>query len=164
MDWDTGFRTLKQLYIEWINKKFPLHGTGNCISILWKTIMGKSNFKRLLKKDYIYICNWITLLFLTHHCKSTVLQLKNWLKDFLWIEKYEIKLLQGNKSLWFRVGWDFLRMIQRTKDLKSRLPWWSSGREFACQCRGQGFDPWSGKSPRVAGQRSLWATTTESVL
>lgn len=34
MDWDTGFRTLEQLYIEWINKKFPLHGTGNCISIL----------------------------------------------------------------------------------------------------------------------------------
>ena len=28
MDWDTGFRTLKQLYIEGINKKLLLYGTG----------------------------------------------------------------------------------------------------------------------------------------
>ena len=25
------------------------------------------------------------------------------------------------------------------------LPWWSSGKESALQCRGRGFDPWSGK-------------------
>ena len=24
------------------------------------------------------------------------------------------------------------------------LPWWSSGYEFTFQCRGHGFDPWSG--------------------
>ena len=24
------------------------------------------------------------------------------------------------------------------------LPWWSSGKESAFQCRGCGFDPWSG--------------------
>ena len=24
------------------------------------------------------------------------------------------------------------------------LPWWSSGKESALQCRGRGFDPWSG--------------------
>ena len=28
----------------------------------------------------------------------------------------------------------------------------------ACQCRGQGFDPWFGKIPLAAGQRSLCAT------
>ena len=29
------------------------------------------------------------------------------------------------------------------------LPWWSSGRESACQCRGRGFDLWSGKIPHA---------------
>ena len=41
------------------------------------------------------------------------------------------------------------------------LPWWRSGYESACQCRGHGFDPWSGKIPRATEQLSLCATTTE---
>ena len=32
------------------------------------------------------------------------------------------------------------------------LPWWSSGKECASQCRGRGFDPWSGKIPRATGR------------
>ena len=27
------------------------------------------------------------------------------------------------------------------------LPWWLSGKEFACQCRRPGFHPWAGKIP-----------------
>ena len=34
------------------------------------------------------------------------------------------------------------------------LPWWSSGQEFALQCRGQGFDPRSGKIPHAEEQLS----------
>ena len=30
------------------------------------------------------------------------------------------------------------------------LPWWRSGWESACQCRGHGFEPWSGKIPHAA--------------
>ena len=41
------------------------------------------------------------------------------------------------------------------------LPWWRSGWESACQCRGHGFDPWSGKIPHAAEQLGPWATTTE---
>ena len=41
------------------------------------------------------------------------------------------------------------------------LPWWRSGWESACQCRGHGFEPWSGKIPHAAEQLSLCATTTE---
>ena len=41
------------------------------------------------------------------------------------------------------------------------LPWWRSGWESACQCRGHGFEPWSGKIPRAAGQLGPWTTTTE---
>ena len=34
------------------------------------------------------------------------------------------------------------------------LPWWLSGKESACQCRRQGFNPWSGKMPRASAQLS----------
>ena len=45
------------------------------------------------------------------------------------------------------------------------LPWWLSGKEFVCQCRGHGFNPWAGKIPHTVEQLSLCATTTtESVL
>ena len=40
-------------------------------------------------------------------------------------------------------------------------PWWHSGWESACQCRGHGFEPWSGKIPHAAEQLGPWATITE---
>ena len=41
------------------------------------------------------------------------------------------------------------------------LPWWRSGWESACQRRGHGFKPWSGKMPHATEQLSPCATTTE---
>ena len=41
------------------------------------------------------------------------------------------------------------------------LPWWRSGWESACQCRGHGFEPWSGMIPHAAEQLSPCTTTTE---
>ena len=41
------------------------------------------------------------------------------------------------------------------------LPWWRSGWESACQCRGHGFEPWSGKIPHAVEQLSPCATITE---
>ena len=41
------------------------------------------------------------------------------------------------------------------------LPWWRSGWESACQCRGHGFKPWSGRIPHAAEQLGPWATTAE---
>ena len=41
------------------------------------------------------------------------------------------------------------------------FPWWCSGWESACQCRGHGFEPWSEKIPRAAEQLSPCATNTE---
>ena len=36
------------------------------------------------------------------------------------------------------------------------LPWWSSGSESACQCRGCGFDPWSkNQDPTCRGATKL---------
>ena len=41
------------------------------------------------------------------------------------------------------------------------LPWWRSGWESACQCRGRGFEPWFGRIPHAAERLGPWATTTE---
>ena len=41
------------------------------------------------------------------------------------------------------------------------LPWWRSGWGSACQCRGHGFETWSGKIPHATEQLGPWATTTE---
>ena len=41
------------------------------------------------------------------------------------------------------------------------LPWWCSGWESACQCRGHGFEPWSGKIPHAVELLGPCATTTE---
>ena len=41
------------------------------------------------------------------------------------------------------------------------LPWWRSGWESACQCRGHGFEPWSGRIPHAAEKLGPWATTAE---
>ena len=42
------------------------------------------------------------------------------------------------------------------------LPWWSSGEESACQCRGHRFDPWSGMIPHASDQLSPYATAAKS--
>ena len=54
----------------------------------------------------------------------------------------------------------------KTKDIikEQGLPWWHSGYESACQGRGHGFEPWSGKIPHAAEQLSPCATTTEPAL
>ena len=44
------------------------------------------------------------------------------------------------------------------------LPWWCSCQESACQWRGHGFEPWSGKIPHATEQLSLCTTTTEPAL
>ena len=49
------------------------------------------------------------------------------------------------------------------KKSKHGLPWWRSGWESACQCRGHGFEPWSGRIPHAAEQLGPWATTAEPV-
>ena len=43
------------------------------------------------------------------------------------------------------------------------LPWWLSGKEVTCQCRRQGFDPWSRKIPHAVEQLSSRAAAIEPV-
>ena len=39
--------------------------------------------------------------------------------------------------------------------IQNGLPWWLSGKEYTCQCRRQGFDPWVRKTP----WRKKWQPT-----
>ena len=59
-------------------------------------------------------------------------------------------------SVSWGLGWS-------SRDCIWGLPWWRSGWESACQCRGHGFEPWSGRIPHATEQLSPWATTTEPV-
>ena len=51
--------------------------------------------------------------------------------------------------------------LQGLRKYKAGLPCWRSGWESACQCRGHGFEPWSGRIPRAAERLGLWATVAE---
>ena len=59
-------------------------------------------------------------------------------------------------------NYDFFHPLYGIKiKLLLGLPWWRSGWESACRCRGHGFEPWSGKIPHATEQLGPWATTTE---
>ena len=44
------------------------------------------------------------------------------------------------------------------------LPWWLSGKDYACQCRRHRFNSWFGKTPHAEKQLSLCTTTIGPVL
>ena len=50
------------------------------------------------------------------------------------------------------------------QDILLGLPWLLNGKESACQRRRHGFNPWSGRIPRVAEQLSPCARPIEPVL
>ena len=47
------------------------------------------------------------------------------------------------------------------KRTEAGLPWWPRGKEFACQCRAHGSDPWSRKIPHAAEQLGPCTTSPE---
>ena len=56
------------------------------------------------------------------------------------------------------------KINKQTTQLKTGykgLPWWRSGWESACRCRGHRFKPWSGRIPHATEQLGPCATTTE---
>ena len=57
--------------------------------------------------------------------------------------------------------WASVSCSCKTKLIHSRIPWWSSGKESACQCRGHGFDHGSRKIPKATGQLRPGTTTSE---
>ena len=64
-------------------------------------------------------------------------------------------------TCWTCLSLSYIIWKVEIKILIKGLPWWHSGWESACQCRGCGFEPWSGKIPHAAEQLGPWATITE---
>ena len=62
------------------------------------------------------------------------------------------------KKMWYTYSMEYYSAIKKEWN---GLPWWHSGWESACQCRGHGFEPWSGKIPHAAEQLGPWATIAE---
>ena len=84
-------------------------------------------------KSYFYVLNFLLL----QYCRVALV--------FFLCGCLEVELLVQNICIFKNVG----------------LPWWRTGWESACQCRGRGFEPWSGKIPHATEQLGQWATTTE---
>ena len=59
--------------------------------------------------------------------------------------------------------WEYLDE-QVSGRIRVQLRGFSSGKESACQCRGQSFNSWFRKIPHAVEQLSPWALTTESML
>ena len=99
----------------------------------------------------------------------------------LWDDSLRIfvfKILNGEKKIkndgtvWTLrhnvLVWEFESCNETLNELEQHLqnwllglPWWRSGWESACQCRGHGFKPGSGEIPHAAEQLGPWATITE---
>ena len=77
--------------------------------------------------------------------------------------KHGVEVGTYGKQAWgdFFQWWKSLEPFSSSKTGLLGRPWWRSGWESACQCRGHGFEPWSGKIPHAAEQLGPWATTTE---
>ena len=77
------------------------------------------------------------------------------------------RLLLGLMGMFFLFNLSPSSKIWNTSRFKNGfpgLPWWSSGWESTCQCRGHGFDPWCWKIPRASEQQSSCAATAEPAL
>ena len=65
--------------------------------------------------------------------------------------KFRVGDGQGGLSCcgsWGHKESDMTERLNRTELMYvCALPWWLSGKEFACQCRRLGFDPWVRKLP-----------------
>ena len=122
--------------------------------------------------------SWVSKLCLTVDAKIIILmQLLMFIEEifktnYKWRRVKEHKWRYGfctslnwwnvTSRLWYVLYVQYLE--QPLKSYVKGLPWWCSGWESACQCRGLGFEPWSGKIPQAAEQLGPWATTTEPAL
>ena len=103
-------------------------------------------------------CGWIT----KRWWKCYLSWLLWWLCIYIYYIYIYVKTHQivQFKYMWFNVH-QLYNFNVAVKMEGRGLPWWRGGWESACQCRGHGFVPRSGKIPHAAERLGPWATTTE---
>ena len=116
-------------------------------------------------KLYLLWSHWIP-----HFFFSTLGDIRHHLSSFLPVSWFGISL---KAVRWSNIGAHLVYLshlknhclllpsVQCFKSYWFGLPWWHNGWESACQCRGHGFEPWSGNIPHATEQLGPWATTTE---
>ena len=114
---------------------------------------------------HTYLCSWsFFVIHLFDHGYSAFEYIKRALESIILFrlpsEKQRERVL--NKGEYLQSSCNTSQNVSRFMSLG--LPWWHSGQESSCQCRGHGFEPWSGKIPHAAEQLSPCATTTEPAL
>ena len=88
----------------------------------------------------------------TSRAGSFCVEVITWFSQFYWLFGSCLQFCQ------LKIKW-YVSLLPIKQNIG--LPGWCSGCESACQCRGHGFEPWSGKIPHAAEQLGPWATITE---
>ena len=103
------------------------------------------------RKTFIFLKKHIFPFPIFKREKEVIWDNITWITKYCW--KGEIKEVEAAA--------DPHKTSNQNQNSVEGLPWWHSGWESACQCRGHGFKPWSGKIPHAAEQLGPWATITE---
>ena len=114
-------------------------------------------FQLYIFVNYLHFLNEQIIIYITSHIQtqwSSPVKLSSYGKQ----KVSEIRI-GSNRPLWHIVGHSE-RAPHSWRNFAG-LPWWHSGWESTCQCRGHGFEPWSGRIPHAAEWLGPWATTTE---
>ena len=110
--------------------------------------------------DCVWFRQWINmsslLMTINRYCHSP----SSWGMSVLPKLIYSQDISNQNLSRYVCGIWQAISKIYKMLKVLG-LPWWHSGWESACQCRGHGFEPWSGKIPHAAEQLGPWATIAE---
>ena len=116
-----------------------------CVLILYPAILTNS----LMSSNSILVASYDFLCVVSCHLQRVIVLLILFQFGFLlFLFLLWMPWLELPKLYWIKVP-------------RVGLPWWRSGWESACQCRGHGFEPWSGRIPHATEQLGPWATITE---
>ena len=97
-------------------------------------------------KSRTWLSNWTELNWITIQLLTWLLRMRK--SSHLW-------------TIFKKQKWIVTLQISWVIKIHSGFPWWSSGWESACQCRGHRFDPWLGKIAHATGHLSLCDATAE---
>ena len=110
----------------------------------------QAHLLKISKDSRLYVASLLYILFI-YYTKTTFFTKKY----LLYANKFTVQQTVFQSST--------VTTVQNMK-LPLGLPWYLSSKESTCRCKRHGFNPWPGKIPRAAVQRSPYATTIKPVI